>query len=298
MEENNLILNLIEINRQLGNFQIKNVSFSLEPGYIMGLVGRNGAGKSTLIKMLLGVYKSDAGEIKINGISLNHKAKQAREQLGFVLEERLFSEGMTLLDNASQFGIFYPTFNKEAFLKYCAELGLNPKCKAGRLSKGDYLKFELAFALSHNPKLLILDEPTGNFDIESRKKIKQMMREFVSDGQRSILYATHLMEELDELADYITYIKQGEILYSVDKETLTDKYRLIKGRKSLLQRMPKEGIVHTEENEYGVSVLVRYNANREYPVDADIYLPTLEDILYAQMAKEGEYDVRIDFKGI
>ena len=158
--------------------------------------------------------------------------------------------------------------------------------KAGKLSKGEYLKFSLAFALSYNPTLLVLDEPTGNFDAEARKKIIKMLREFVADGQRSVLYTTHLIEELDEIADYITYIKQGEIIYSVDKETLTDQYRLIKGRKSLLARMPGEGVIHVEENDYGISALVRYDKEREYPVDAEIYRPTLEDILYAQMAKE------------
>lgn len=298
MEENKYILQLKNVHRQLGNFQIKNVSFTLEPGYIMGLVGRNGAGKSTLIKILLGVYKADAGEIKINEISMTTAEKMAKTQVGFVLEEQLFSEGMSLIKNAEQFGQFYPAYSREEFLNYCESLELNPKSKAGKLSKGEYLKFALAFAMSYKPGLLVLDEPTANFDIEARKKVKKMLREFVSDGQRSVLYATHLMEELDELADYITYLKQGEIQYSVDKETLKDKYQLIKGRKSLLQRMPKEGIVHIDENEYGISILVRKRKDREYPIDAGIYLPTLEDIVYAQMAKEEEYDFETDFKRI
>lgn len=298
MEENTPILQLTNLNRSLGSFQIKDISFSLKPGYIMGLVGRNGAGKSTLMKLLLGAYRTDSGEIQINGTTMSLEEKHAREQIGFVLEERIFSEGMSLEGNAEAFGSCYSGYSKEDFLKYCQELQLNPKSKIGKLSKGEYLKFELAFALSHKPKLLLLDEPTGNFDTESRKKVKQMMREFVTDGQRSILYSTHLMEELDELADYITYMKHGEVLYSVDKETLTEKYRLIKGRKSLLIRMPKEGIFHTEENEYGVSVLVTYNKNREYPVDANICRPTLEDIVYAQMKQEGEKDVKFDFPGI
>lgn len=117
MGEQKFVLKLQNVHRQLGKFKIHDISFALEPGYIMGLVGRNGAGKSTLIKLILGVYSMDGGEIEINGISMVKEEKSVKEQMGYVLEEKLFSDGMSLIENARQYGRYYPNFKEDNFRK-------------------------------------------------------------------------------------------------------------------------------------------------------------------------------------
>ena len=200
------MLQLQSIDKRLGSFQIKNISFHLPKGYIMGLIGPNGAGKTTLIHMILGLTQPDAGEILVDGKTYSAFEKENKQALGYVLAEKLFDYALPVYKMANYFGQFYEGYEEKVFLEYAKAFELDIRRKGNKLSKGESIKFQTAFALAHHPKLLILDEPTANFDPEFRKKFLKRLSEFVSDGEHSVLLSTHLTGELDRLADYVTFI--------------------------------------------------------------------------------------------
>jgi ABC-2 type transport system ATP-binding protein len=149
-----------------------------------------------------------------------------------------------------------------------------------KLSKGEQLKFQFAFALAHHPKLLLLDEPTGNFDPDFRKEFFAVLKEFLSDGTKSVVLATHLTDDLDRMADYIVYLNEGRTVLSGDIEELRDSYRLISGEAYKLKLLPKEDVIFMEEGAYGASALVRQRYHRTYDGALSVTSPTVEQLMY------------------
>ena len=186
------LLEISHLDKQIGVLHLQDISFSLEPGYIFGLIGRNGAGKTSLIRTILNLYRKDSGSIIVNGYSIDTREREAKDQIGFVLDEFLFEEKLSIATNGKLFGATYTGYDHELFLRFCSRFGLNPKQKTGRLSKGQKARFQLAFALSHQAKLFIMDEPAAGLDPLFRRELTGYMQELVEDGTRSVLFSTHL----------------------------------------------------------------------------------------------------------
>ena len=241
------MLQVRNLSKTMSGFQLRDISFQLPKGYIMGLIGENGAGKTTLINCILGLYKQSGGAIEIDGLTYQKQEKQIKNEIGFVLNEDFFHGELTVLSNAQINGKYYTNYRDELFLEYCNRFDLQNNQKYKRLSKGEKLKFQFAFALAHQPKLLVLDEPTANFDPDFRKEFFKILTEFVADGEKSVLLATHLTEDLDRIADYITFLHKGTLLFSMDREALEKKYRLVSGEKYLIKQMDKERIIYQED---------------------------------------------------
>lgn len=164
------MVQLTNVKKKIGQFFLEDITFSLREGYIMGLIGENGAGKSSILKLLLGILTPEEGQISIFGTTYEENEKGIKNNVGYVLaEDGLFLGEMNLLENARLFGKYYENFSEALFCNYASEFGLK-NIKVKKLSRGEYLKFQFAFALSHKPKLLLLDEPTANFDPEFRRK--------------------------------------------------------------------------------------------------------------------------------
>ncbi len=225
----NYILEVTNLTKQLDRFQLEGINILLEPGYIMGLIGPNGAGKTTLILTLLGLYKPKEGSIKVCGYDLVKQEKAAKSNIGFVLDENLFVKNLSARDNAKMYGRYYPKWEYSTFEDYCNLFELDIRKPLKKLSKGNQMKFQLAFALSHDARLLVFDEPTSGLDPVFRRELIEVMCDIISDGRRSILYSTHLTDELDKIADYITFIQNGRQLFSLSKEELMTHYALIRG---------------------------------------------------------------------
>ena len=204
------MIQLDKVSKKLGIFELKDISFSLPAGYICGIAGRNGAGKTTLLHLLSGLYQPDSGAVMIFDSRYDTQEKQIHDSLGVVLNEDLMMKHLNLEKNGDYFGTYYSGYQKEQLLSYLKQFGLEKNRKFGKLSKGEKLKYQFAFALSCNPKLLILDEPTANFDVEFRKDFLKLLQEFIADGQKSVVLATHLMEDIDRLADYLIIWKTAE----------------------------------------------------------------------------------------
>ena len=275
-----MLLELNDVSKHLGTFHMKNINVSLPEGYIMGVIGPNGAGKTTLLHLILGLYGADAGSVRVAGRSYEENERKIREQTGAVLLERLFDPGYTLRQNADRYGAYYSAYQPEVFLNYLERFSLAPERKYRKLSTGEELKFQLAFALAHDPKLLVLDEPAGNFDPKFRAEFFKVLKEFISDGTRSVILSTHLTEDLDRMADYITYLEKGRCLMSDDIETLRDSYRLVTGEAYKIRLLPKEDVIHIEEGAFGVRALVRHRKRNVYDSALAVTAPTLEELMY------------------
>ena len=143
------LLEVSHLGKQIGSLHLQDISFTLKPGYIFGLIGRNGAGKTSLIRTLLNLYRMDSGSITVDGCPMSTMEREAKDRIGFVLDDFLFEERMTLAANGRLFGASYSGYSHELFLKFCERFGLDPKQKAGSLSRGQKTRFQLAFALSH-----------------------------------------------------------------------------------------------------------------------------------------------------
>lgn len=274
------MLTLQHVNKKLGNFELKDISMELPKGYIMGLIGENGAGKTSLLYLILGLYKQNAGEISVLGMDYEKNEWEIRNALGFTLVEELFYGDISLKQNADMFGKHYENYDAEQFVNYCKEFELDVNKKLKKLSKGEKLKFQFAFALSHAPKLLILDEPTANFDPQFRKKFMQVITKFVSDGEHSVILATHLTTDLDQIADYIMFLHKGEMLFYMDKESLNDAYRMVGGEDYKINLLSKEKIVYKEKGQYGSKALVRHSRLNCYDSSLQLTIPTLEELMY------------------
>ncbi|MGN0142222.1 MAG: ABC transporter ATP-binding protein [Roseburia sp.] len=276
------MLQLEHISKKIGNFHLEDISLELPPGYIMGLIGPNGAGKTTLLHLILGLYRPGEGTLRIAGREYEEAEQEIREMTGSVLLDELFVPGFSLKENATLYGKYYKKYSYSILEDYLHRFGLNPRSLYRRLSRGEKLKFQFAFALSHAPKLLVLDEPTGNFDPDFREEFWEILKNFIADGEKSVILSTHLTEDLDRMADYITYLDKGKLLVSTDIESLRDSYRLVTGETYKIRLLPAESMVYMEEGSYGTRALVRHHRRYKYDAALTVTQPTIEELMYFQ----------------
>lgn len=275
-----MILEVNNLNKKLDEFKLTNISLALPPGYIMGLIGPNGAGKTTLINSILGLYHADSGQIRIGGMTYEENESAIRQMTGVVLVDELFEGGWSLERNAVSYGVYYKEFNLQTLRGYIKRFGLEEKKKFGSLSKGEKLKFQLAFALSHNSKLLVMDEPAGNFDPEFRKEFFKVLKEYIADGDRSVIIATHITDDLDRMADYIVYIDSGDSIFAGDVEELRQRYRILTGEKYKINLLDKSAVIYAESGECGTRALVKHGKRTIYDESLAVTVPTIEELMY------------------
>lgn len=275
------------VKKKLGDFVLKDVSFEIPEGYICGLVGPNGSGKTTLLHLLLGLYQPQEGRVLLDGKCYEEAQEDILNQIGTVLTDELFDRSLTLLQNGREYGRFYKDYEESTLCQYLQRFGLEENRLYKKLSRGEKLKFQFAFALSHNAGLLVLDEPTGNFDPEFRQEFFKVLKEFIADGTRSIVLATHLTEDLDKVADYLIYLEKGKVLFGGDMETLRDSYRLLTGETYKIRLLPPERVVHMEEGKYGTRALVKHTRRSLYDASLTVAIPTIEELMYF-MTKRGK----------
>lgn len=217
------------LSKKYKKFWLKDVFLDIPPGTILGLLGRNGAGKTTTIKLLAGQAKKSGGKVWVNGVDMDKEPVLARSQIGFVMDGPMFLEGRSLWGNGMAFGRFYPGFTEAGWKKWLSVFGLQKSVKLRELSKGERVKFQFAFAIAHHPRLLLLDEPTGNLDPVFRKEFLDILLDVAEEERISVLFSSHLTEDLEKAADKIALLEQGKLLYMDSMGHLLNRYCLVKG---------------------------------------------------------------------
>lgn len=275
------ILEVKNLRKSFRDFSLRDVSFTLEEGFIMGFIGPNGAGKSTTIKLIMNLLKKDSGEIKVFGLDHIRHEREIKNRIGFVYDENYFYEELTIQEMKRIIAPLYSNWDDNTFGKYLKVFDLPRKKKIKDLSKGMKMKFSLAVALSHQADLLIMDEPTSGLDPVVRSELLEILSSVIQDERKGIFFSTHITSDLDKIADYVTLIHEGKILLSATKDEVFDHYGLVKGSKDLLDGDIRNHFIGLKENPFGFEGLVKNKEEirRLYKNRVVIEKPTLEDIL-------------------
>ena len=251
------ILTVHNLNKHYPGFDLNNVSFNLEQGYIMGFIGRNGAGKTTTIKSIMRLVHPDSGSVNVLGKDFASEEFACKQQIGLVLGQVSYYPTKKLSTIAGVTSRFYPEWDARAFAGYLKRFDLNPDKAVRELSDGMRVKFALALALSHNARLLILDEPTSGLDPVSRDDLLELFQELIENSERSILFSTQITSDLEKCADFITYIKKGEIIASTSRNDLVNSYKIVKGSRAQLTENLLPRLIGCKKNDFGFTALVR-----------------------------------------
>lgn len=275
------ILEVKGLRKSFEDFTLQDISFSLPRGYIMGLIGPNGSGKSTTIKLIMNLIRKEAGEIKICGLDTDRHELAVKQKIGFVYDENHFYDELTVLEMKRIVAPFYREWDEEAFVYYLDRFQLPVGKKIKELSKGNKMKFALTLALSHHAELIIMDEPTAGLDPVMRAEFLEVLGELIQDERKGVLFSTHITTDLDKVADYITMINEGKVVFSVAKDTLQETLGLVKGGKSQLTSEVKQRLIGLREGSFGFEGLTTDRKQMQALLGEQgvIERPTLEEIM-------------------
>jgi ABC-2 type transport system ATP-binding protein len=256
------VLSVKNLFKTYEKFQLKDVTFSMEPGRIMGYIGRNGAGKTTTMKSMLNLVHPDSGSIQFFGMEMKEHEFEIKQRISFIFGAVNYYPQKKLKTISDVYRRFYKTWDESVYQAYLSRFELDPEKKINQLSQGMSIKYALALALSHHAELLILDEPTSGLDPVSRDELLTIFEDIVDQEGASILFSTHITSDLDKCADEITYIKNGEIIASQEKKSFLDAYRLVEGPTEQLSEAQNNQIIglHARNGEFS-GLLRKEDAN-------------------------------------
>lgn len=275
----NNILEIHGLNKNYNTFSLKDVSFKVPAGYIMGFIGPNGAGKTTTIKSILNMIHYQSGEISAFGLNCKENTDKITGQIGVVMDSPFYVEDWTAFDVEKAVSPFYSYWDSKKYRQLLKRFSIDTKKKVKELSRGMKVKLMTAVAFSHDAKLLILDEPTSGLDPVARDELCDMLAEFVTDENRSVLFSTHITSDLEKIADYITFILNGRIVYTGSKENLLEKYMLVKGGLHELSAGQKDLIVGLREYGTGFEGMAESRSLGRLPKSLLIEPITLDEII-------------------
>lgn len=268
------------LSKKFEGFALDKVSFQVPSGSIVGLIGKNGAGKTTTINAALGLIKKDSGEIELFGENVEHLTPSIKEEIGAVFDASNFSEELTPEKLDKVLKDIYTSWDQDLFRKLLDRLEIPFSRKIKTFSKGMKMKLSLAAALSHHPKLLILDEATCGLDPVMRDDILDMFLEFVQEEDHAILVSSHITSDLEKVADYIVFIHKGKIIFSKQKDELLEDYAIIKCGDEQFKALDREDWITCRRQDYEWQVLTsdRKKAEKKYP-KAMITPATIDEIM-------------------
>lgn len=277
------MVNAIEVKdlcKEYSNFTLRNLSFNLPQGAIMGLVGTNGAGKTTAIKSILNVTYKNSGQVTILGRDSVKDEIDVKNEVGVVFDECCFSDTLTSESINNIMRNIYHNWDSKKFFSLIDEYDLKRKQVLKEYSRGMKMKLSIAAALAHDPKLLILDEPTGGLDPVVRSFMLDEFLKFIEDGEHSILLSSHITTDLDKIADYILFIDKGEQILMENKDTLLYDYCILKGAKDRLSEIDKSDYFASRKTERGFEALCRDKKAIQIKYPGFVYdAPSIEDIM-------------------
>lgn len=275
--------NAIEINqikKVYDGFTLGELSFAVPKGCVMGFVGQNGAGKSTTIKAVLNVINPDAGDIKVLGYDSVTEETKYKDDIAVVFDSLPFHECLDARKVDRILKSFYSKWNSEAFFGYLKRFNLPEKKKLGDFSKGMKMKFQIATALSHDAKLLIMDEATSGLDPVVRSEMLDVFMEYMQDETHTIFMSSHITSDLEKIADCVTFIHNGKLLLSGYKDEIIENHGIIQCEEEYIKEIDENDIVSIRRNDFGASVMVKNQAtNGSKYAGAVVDRAMLDDIL-------------------
>lgn len=276
------IIEFSNVTKAFNGFAVKNLSFQVKKGFVTGFVGANGAGKSTTIKLIMNLLQPDSGEIKVFGLDYKKHEKQIKENIGFVYDDHVFYEHLTLVEMKKIIAPMYKRWDDSLFDAYVEKFQLPLKKKLKTFSKGMLMKASLAIALSHHAELIIMDEPTAGLDPVFRREFLAILHELVQDGEKTIFFSTHITSDLDRIADYIVFLHNGELQFTDEFLAIEERYVLVKGGLDLLDQDTEKEFIAIHKTKLGFEGLSK---NKEQVMNLfgefALYEPaTMEDIMF------------------
>lgn len=256
-------------------FSLKNISFTVPEGLCCGFVGANGAGKTTTLRMMAGLAYPDSGEISLLGCSVD--TLSAKEEIGVLFDQPYFQEDWTPLDIEKSLRPFYADWDSGLYFRYLSRFGLSTDKKFRELSRGMKQKLAMAVHFSHNAKLLLLDEPLAGLDPAAREDLLDLLREYMVSENRTILFSTHITEDLERIADRIVYISGGRIAYEGEKEEWTSSYCIVRGGK--LPEEKKASAIGLRQTQSGYECLMALEAIGGLTADAVVEAASIHNIV-------------------
>ena len=271
-------IQLSHINKSFGDFAIRDLCLEVPSGTICGLVGENGAGKSTTIRLLMGALRPDSGSARVLGTDVSSPEFRAvKEDIGVVLDEAYFPESLNAVQVGNIMAGTYRRWDQGLYDGYLKRFDLPSKKQFKDFSRGMRMKLAIAVALSHQPKLLVLDEATAGLDPIVRDEVLDLFNEFTREEDHSILISSHILSDLEKLCDYIAFLHKGDLLFCEEKDRLLEEYGIFEDSRENLDCLMPEAVVAREETRYGgVRALVKRDLA---PAGFRMEKPTVEDII-------------------
>jgi len=269
-----------QLSKKYEDFQLSDISFDVPMGTIMGLIGENGAGKTTIIKSMLNLINVESGDVKIFDKDYKKDEKIIKEDIGVVLGEAFFSPMIDANHVDKIMMKINRNWDTKLFYSYLQQFDLPKNKKIKDLSKGMKMKLQIATALARDPKLLILDEPTSGLDPIVRNEILDIFLDFIQDEQHTVLLSTHITTDLEKIADYITFVNKGKLIFSKDKDEIMESFGILKCDEETFQVLDTEDIIRYKKQKYSYEVLIedRDRIQKKYN-GIMIDKPTIDEIM-------------------
>ena len=275
----NNALEIKNLNTTIGDFSLNDINFSLEKGTIMGFIGKNGSGKTTLIKTILNMLPSTSGEVLFDDIVMYGNEETVKAKIGVVFDSLIYPLNLKPTKIKRMMSPFYKTFDDKTFDQLMNRFELDPGKRLSAYSKGMQMKFGVVMALCHNPELIILDEPTAGLDPIARADVIDLLLELMQKEERSILFSTHITSDLEKIADYITMINKGKIVFSKGKDEMLDMYTLAHIDKFDMTDVIKKELIGIKKTTFGYEGLCTKESGIQNVHGVKTIRPTIEDIM-------------------
>ena len=286
----NDILKIKSLSKSLNDFYLGTIDLSIKRGSILGYIGENGAGKSTTIKMILGDMKKDSGQIYIFGKKIEDLTEDEKKKIAFVFEDFFFPQEMNVKEVEKFHSMYYGNYwEKEKFNKLVKRFNLPEKKKISTFSRGMKMKLSLILALSHKAELLILDEATSGLDPVARDDILDILLEFIQDENKSIMISSHILSDLEKIADEIAFLHRGKLIFTENKDKLKEDYGLVSLSKEEFESLDKNAIISVRDYKFGKECLVKKEL---IPESLEVENASIEEIM-VYMIKE-KYNESLD----
>lgn len=281
----NCAIEISNLKKQYKNFLLDDISFSVPCGFVCGFIGENGAGKTTTLKLILGMLRKDSGNIQLFGKPADDVTW--KEDIGVLFEQPYYQADWTPADIEKVLRPFYKKWSSTLFYQYLERFSLDPKQKYKTMSRGMKMKLGMAVTLAHNAKLLLLDEPTSGMDPVVRSEMLDILRDYMVEENRTIFFSTHITSDLEKIADYMIYIKNGRILYSGLKDALLEKYCLVRGGIGDLPQSKRRQVLGLREHSGGFDAMIELKDIAGFSGNVITETVSLDDLM-VRISKGGE----------